>query len=205
MPTCVFVVLLVRRGVRLRHGRLAMMRTKEIAPTDVELAQMRSQSKGIPGHGPGGRRGREGDADRHAQDRPGLPVPVVRDVHLLAVRQRQRRRVGLATQPRTPGYEEAAGWVGLMNGTYNFVTMISALFLLPFCHRSAARRCTPAPWCWPASRWLVLSTISSQILTLVPDDRPRHLLGEHGRGPVPDGREHGAPGDAPASTWGSST
>jgi hypothetical protein len=39
------------------------------------------------GHRAGGAR----DADRHAQDRDRVPVPVVRDVHLLAVRERQRR------------------------------------------------------------------------------------------------------------------
>src|SRR3712207_7649185 len=33
----------------------------------------------------------------------GLPVPVVRDVHLLAVRQRQRRRVGLQRGPGDAG------------------------------------------------------------------------------------------------------
>ena len=42
--------------------------------------------------------------------------------------------------PDAPEYEEAAGWAGLMNGTYNFVTMISALFLLPLCFRYGGKR-----------------------------------------------------------------
>ena len=42
--------------------------------------------------------------------------------------------------PETPGYEEAAAWTGLMNGTYNFVTMLSALFLLPLCVRYGGKR-----------------------------------------------------------------
>jgi maltose/moltooligosaccharide transporter len=79
---------------------IAMMRTREVPPTDDELADIRSKSLGPVATVAEIARGREGDADRHAQDRPGLPVPVVRDVHLLAVRQRQRRRVGLRRRPR---------------------------------------------------------------------------------------------------------
>ena len=55
--------------------------------------------------------------------------------------------------PDTPEYEEAAGWAGLMNGTYNFVTMISALFLLPLCDRFGGKGSMPVPWPWSGCRW----------------------------------------------------
>ena len=70
--------------------------------------------------------------------------------------------------PDTPGYEEAAGWVGMMNGTYNFVCMISALFLLPLCHRFGGKRVHAGTLALAGISLAVLSTINTQILTLVP-------------------------------------
>src|SRR5918998_1186210 len=64
--------------------------------------------------------------------------------------------------PDTPGYEEAAGWTGLMNGTYNLVTMLSALFLLPLCLRYGGKRVLAG------LSLALLSQTSNQILTLVP-------------------------------------
>src|SRR3954469_3115706 len=39
-----------------------------------------------------------------------------------------------------PGWDDAIAWSGLQNGTYNFVTMISALFLVGFAQRIGAKR-----------------------------------------------------------------
>jgi maltose/moltooligosaccharide transporter len=41
--------------------------------------------------------------------------------------------------PEDPGFEQAAGWVGLMNGTYNFVTIFAALALIGFAARFGAK------------------------------------------------------------------
>jgi maltose/moltooligosaccharide transporter len=70
--------------------------------------------------------------------------------------------------PDTPGYEEAAGWVGLMNGGYNFVTMLSALFLLPLCHRYGGKRVHAGTLALAGISLAALSTINTQALTLVP-------------------------------------
>ena len=140
VPTWVFVVFWFGAVCAIVTVGLAMMRTKEIPPSDEELVHMRSQSKGIPA--------------------------TVREVaEAVKVMPIGMHKIGLAflfqwyamfiywqfvsvsvaesvwnAAPDTPGYEEAAGWVGMMNGTYNFVCMIAALFLLPLCHRYGGKK-----------------------------------------------------------------
>jgi maltose/moltooligosaccharide transporter len=70
--------------------------------------------------------------------------------------------------PDTPGYEEAAGWTGLMNGSYNFVTMLSALFLLPLCVRYGGKRVHAGTLALAGISLAALSQIENQYLTLVP-------------------------------------
>ena len=147
---------------------IAMTRTKEIPPSDAELAEIRSQSKGIPA--------------------------TIKDIATaVKVMPIGMHKIGLAflfqwyamfiywqfvsvsvgesvfnAAPDTPGYEEAAAWTGLMNGTYNFVTMISALFLLPLCIRYGGKKVHAGTLMLAALSLAALSQISSQILTLVP-------------------------------------
>jgi len=147
---------------------IAMTRTKEIPPTDEELAHIRSQSKGI-----------------------GATVKdIAQAVRVMPIAM---HKIGLAflfqwyamfiywqfvsvsvgesvfnAAPETPGYEEAAGWTGLMNGSYNFVTMLSALFLLPLCQRFGGKRVHAGCLALAAISLAALSQISNQALSLVP-------------------------------------
>jgi maltose/moltooligosaccharide transporter len=70
--------------------------------------------------------------------------------------------------PETPGYEEAAGWTGLMNGSYNFVTMIAALFLLPLVKRIGGKRVHAGTLALAGLSLALLSQIDIKILTLLP-------------------------------------
>jgi maltose/moltooligosaccharide transporter len=70
--------------------------------------------------------------------------------------------------PESAEYEEAAAWTGLMNGAYNFFTMISALFLLPLCLRFGGKRVHAGCLALVAVSLAWLSQITSQYLTLVP-------------------------------------
>jgi maltose/moltooligosaccharide transporter len=168
VPTWVFVVFWFGAVCAIVTVGLAMMRTKEVAPSDEELAHIRSQSKGIPA--------------------------TVREVaEAVKVMPIGMHKIGLAflfqwyamfiywqfvsvsvaesvwnAAPDTPGYEEAAGWVGMMNGTYNFVTMISALFLLPLCLRFGGKKVHAGTLALAGVSLAILSTIDTQILTLVP-------------------------------------
>ena len=168
VPTWVFVVFWFGAVCAIVTVGIAMMRTKEIPPSDEEIAHMRSQSKGIPA--------------------------TIREVaEAVKVMPIGMHKIGLAfmfqwyamfiywqfvsvsvaesvwnAAPGTPGYEEAAGWVGMMNGSYNFVTMLSALFLLPLCHRFGGKKVHAGTLVLAGVSLVALSQINVQILTLVP-------------------------------------
>jgi maltose/moltooligosaccharide transporter len=168
VPTWVFVVFWFGAVCAIVTVGLAMLRTKEVAPSDEELTHMRSQSKGIPA--------------------------TIREVaEAVKVMPIGMHKIGLAflfqwyamfiywqfvsvsvaesvwkAAPGSPGYEQAAGWVGMMNGSYNFVTMLSALFLLPLCHRFGGKKVHAGTLVLAGLSLALLSTIDNQLLTLVP-------------------------------------
>jgi maltose/moltooligosaccharide transporter len=168
VPTWVFVVFWFGAVCAIVTVGLAMMRTKEVTPTDEELAHIRTQSKG-----------------------PGATIKEIAEaVRVMPVGM---HKIGLAfmfqwyamfiywqfvsvsvaesvwnAAPDSPGYEEAAGWVGAMNGGYNFVTMLSALFLLPLCHRYGGKKVHAGTLVLAGLSLAWLSTIENQLLTLVP-------------------------------------
>lgn len=168
VPTWVFVVFWFGAVCAIVTVGVAMLRTREVAPSDEELAHMRSQSKGIPA--------------------------TVREVaEAVKVMPIGMHKIGLAflfqwyamfiywqfvsvsvaesvwnAAPDSPGYEEAAGWVGMMNGSYNFVTMLSALFLLPLCHRFGGKKVHAGTLALAGISLAALSQIDNQLLTLVP-------------------------------------
>jgi len=168
VPTWVFVCFWLGAVCCLVTISIAMMRTKEVTPSDEELEEIRTQSKGI-----------------------GATVSdVARAVKVMPIGM---HKIGLAfmfqwyamfiywqfvsvsvaesvfnAAPDSPGYEEAAGWTGLMNGGYNFVTMVSALFLLPLCHRYGGKRVHAGTLALAGVSLAALSTINSQTLTLLP-------------------------------------
>jgi maltose/moltooligosaccharide transporter len=168
VPIWVFVCFWLGAVCCLVTISIAMFRTKEISPSDEELAEMRAQSKGLPA----------------------TVADVARAVKVMPIGM---HKIGLAflfqwyamfiywqfvsvsvaesvfnAAPDTPGYEEAAGWVGLMNGGYNLVTAISALFLLPLCHRFGGKRVHAGTLALAGVSLAALSTINNQVLTLVP-------------------------------------
>jgi maltose/moltooligosaccharide transporter len=168
VPTWVFVVFWFGAVCAIVTVGVAMLRTTEVTPTDEELAHLKTQSKGISA--------------------------TVREIaEAVRVMPIGMHKIGLAflfqwyamfiywqfvsvsvaesvwnAAPDSPGYEEAAGWVGLMNGSYNFVTMLSALFLLPLCHRYGGKKVHAGTLTLAGLSLVWLSTIDSQWLTLVP-------------------------------------
>ena len=168
VPIWVFVVFWFGAVCAIITVGLAMIRTKEVTPTDEELAHIRSSSKG-----------------------PGATIAEIAEA--VKVMPIGMHKIGLAfvfqwyamfiywqfvsvsvvesvwnATPDAPEYEEAAGWAGLMNGGYNFVTMISAMFLLPLCHRYGGKRVHAGTLVLAALSLAWLSTISTQWLTLIP-------------------------------------
>ncbi len=168
VPTWVFVCFWLGAVCCLVTISIAMLRTKEIEPSDEELAEIRSQSKGIAAT--------VGDVARAVRVMPigmhKIGLAFLFQWYAMFIYW-QFVSVSVAESvfdaaPGTPGYEEAAGWVGLMNGSYNFVTMISAMFLLPLCHRFGGKRVHAGTLALAGISLAALSTIESQPLSLVP-------------------------------------
>src|SRR3954471_13949469 len=67
-----------------------------------------------------------------------------------------------------PAWQSAIAWSGLENGAYNFVTMISALFLVGFCVRIGAKRVHAIALGLAAVSLIGLAHIHNQYLALIP-------------------------------------
>jgi maltose/moltooligosaccharide transporter len=168
VPTWVFVVFWFGAVCAIVTVGLAMMRTKEVTPTDDELAHIKTQSKGV------------GATVREVAEAVKVMPIGMHKIGLAFLFQWyamfiywQFVSVSVAESvwnaaPDSPGYEEAAGWVGLMNGSYNFVTMLSALFLLPLCHRFGGKKVHAGTLALAGISLVALSQINNQYLTLVP-------------------------------------
>ncbi len=149
---------------------LAMARTKELTPSDEELVEMRSAPRGL--------------------------TSAVRDI-AVAVREMPvaMHKIGavflfqwyamfiywqfiavsigesvFGADPETggPAWETTIGWSGLQNGTYNFFTMVSALFLVGFCQRLGAKRVHAIALGLAAVSLVGLANITNQYVALIP-------------------------------------
>jgi maltose/moltooligosaccharide transporter len=148
----------------------AMARTKEITPSDEDLAEMRSQPKGLGGFVRDIR-----DAVRT------MPV----SMHKIGVVflfqwyamfiywQFIAVSIGETAFNATPEqggarWDEAIAWSGLMNGAYNFFTMVSALFLVGLAQRMGAKRVHAGALGLAAAALIWVAHIHNQYLALVP-------------------------------------
>ena len=168
VPTWVFVVFWFGAVCAIITVGLAMLRTKEVEPTDEELAHIRSSSKSP-----------RATIAEIAEAVKVMPIGMHKIgiaflfqwyamfIYWQFVSVSIVESVWNAT-PDAPEYEEAAGWAGLMNGGYNFVTMISAMFLLPLCHRFGGKKVHAGTLVLAGLSLAWLSTINNQYLTLVP-------------------------------------
>jgi maltose/moltooligosaccharide transporter len=149
---------------------LAMARTKELTPSDEELAEIRSQPKGI-----GGFFGDIRDAVRAmpvAMHKIGV-VFVFQWYAMFIYWQFIAVSIGETVFHTTPEsksteWDSAIAWSGLMNGTYNFFTMVSALFLVGLAVMIGAKRVHAAALGLAAVALIWVAHISNQYLALVP-------------------------------------
>jgi maltose/moltooligosaccharide transporter len=168
VPYWVFVCFWLGSAVCLVTIGIAMIRTKEIQPNDREMAEIRAASKSL-----------RATVSEIASAVKVMPIGMHK-IGLAFLFQWyamfiywQFVSVSVAesvwnTTPDTPEYEEAAAWSGLMNGTYNFFTMVSALFLLPLCVRFGGKAVHAGCLALVAVSLAALSQITSQYLTLLP-------------------------------------
>jgi maltose/moltooligosaccharide transporter len=169
VPYWVFVCFWLGSACCLVTIGIAMVRTKEIVPNDRELAEIRASSKSI-----GATVSEIASAVRvmpigmHKIGLAFLFQWYAMFIYWQFVSVSVAETVWNTSDPASAEYEEAAAWTGLMNGAYNFFTMISALFLLPLCIRFGGKRVHAGCLALVAVSLAWLSQITSQYLTLVP-------------------------------------
>jgi maltose/moltooligosaccharide transporter len=148
----------------------AMARTKELTPSDEDLEEMRSTPKGL------------GNAIRDIRAAVKEMPVAMHKIGLVFLFQWyamfiywQFLAVSLGetvfhATPEKGGkpWQSAIAWSGLMNGAYNFVTMISALFLVGFCVRIGAKRVHAAALGLAAVALIWLAHSHNQYLALIP-------------------------------------
>src|SRR4051794_37679339 len=148
----------------------AMARTKELTPSDEDLAEMRAQPKGL-----GGFVHDISDAVRTmpvAMHKIGV-VFLFQWYAMFIYWQFIAVSLGETVFHATPeqggsGWDQAIAWSGLMNGTYNFFTMVSALFLVGFAVRIGAKRVHAIALGLGSIALIWVSHITNQYLALVP-------------------------------------
>jgi maltose/moltooligosaccharide transporter len=148
----------------------AMARTKELTPSDEDLAEMRAQPKGIGGFVADIR-----DAVRtmpKAMHKIGVVFlfqwyAMFVYWQFIAVSIGETA-FGAPSDLSGPAGESAIGWSGLMNGAYNFFTMVSALFLVGLAQMIGAKRVHAAALGLAAVALVWVAHIDNQYLALVP-------------------------------------
>jgi maltose/moltooligosaccharide transporter len=148
----------------------AMSRTKELTPSDEELAEMRSQPKGFA------------NAVRDIKEAVRTMPVAMHKIGLVFLFQWYAMFIywqflavslGETVFHATPekggsAWDRAIAWSGLENGAYNFVTMVSALFLVGFAQRIGAKRVHAAALGLAAAALIWLAHVHNQYLALVP-------------------------------------
>ena len=170
VPYWMFACFMVGTVCILLTVLTAMARTKEIKPPDEEIAEIRARPKGL------------GPAVREIADAVRtMPVAMHKIGVVFAFQWYamfiywQFLAVSLGetvfgADPEQGGaaWDEAIGWSGLANAAYNFVTMVSALFLVGFAQRIGAKRVHAIALGLAALSLVWLARIDNQWLTLVP-------------------------------------
>jgi maltose/moltooligosaccharide transporter len=148
----------------------AMARTRELTPSDEDLEEMRSQPKGL------------GHAVHDIADAvKAMPIAMHKIGVVFAFQWYamfiywQFLAVSLGEtvfnatpEEGGPNWDRAIAWSGLENATYNFVTMVSALFLVGLAHRIGAQRVHASALGLAAAGLIWLAHIHNQYLALVP-------------------------------------
>ena len=170
VPYWMFVCFMIGTFCILLTVMTAMARTKELPPSDEELEEMRNAPKGLH-HAVA----EIADAVRV------MPVAMHKIGVVFAFQWYamfiywQFLAVSLAetvfnTSPEEggPAWDDAIAWSGLENAAYNFVTMVSALFLVGLAVKIGAKRVHAVALGLAAASMIWLAQIDNQYLALVP-------------------------------------
>ena len=170
VPYWMYVCFMIGTVCILLTVLTAMARTKELTPSDEDLAEMRAAPKGLP------------NAINDIKDAVRTMPVAMHKIGLVFLFQWyamfiywQFLAVSLGetvfhSTPEKGGsaWDRAISWSGLENGAYNFVTMISALALVGFSQRIGAKRVHATALGLAAVALIWLAHIHNEYLALVP-------------------------------------
>ena len=170
VPYWMYVCFMIGTVCILLTVLTAMARTKELTPSQEELEEMRSGPKGVGGFVHDIR-----DAVKTmpvAMHKIGV-VFVFQWYAMFIYWQFLAVSLGETVFNATPeqggpAWDSAIAWSGLMNGAYNFVTMISALFLVGLAQMIGAKRVHAIALGLAAVALIWLGNIHNQYVALVP-------------------------------------
>ena len=168
LPTWVFVAFWIGAACSIGTVLISVLSTKEIPPTEQELAEIRSKPKGLAPA-----------VVEIASAVRAMPLGMHKIGLVFAFQwyamfiywQFVATSIGESvwnTDPEGARFEEAIGWIGLMNGSYNFVTIFAALGLIAVAARFGAKWIHAAALAGAAVGLIALSQIGNQYLALVP-------------------------------------
>jgi len=170
VPYWMYVCFMIGTFCILLTVLTAMARSKELTPSDEELEEIRNAPKGL-----------HHAVVEIADAVKSMPV-AMHKIGVVFLFQWyamfiywQFLAVSLgetifnaSPQEGGPAWEDAIAWSGLENAAYNFVTMVSALFLVGLAHRIGAKRVHAIALGLAAGALIWLAQISNQYLALVP-------------------------------------
>ena len=172
IPYWVYVCFWIGAVCSIGSVLVSVLSTKEIPPTEEELREMRSK----PG-GPAGFFKEISDAVREmpvGMHKIGLVFvfqwfAMAVYWQFVSVSMTESIPAFASTDPNKPVSDAASGWVGAVNGTYNFVTIFAALALIPISQKFGAKRVGAAALVCGGIGLLVFPNLSNQYALLVPE------------------------------------
>ncbi|GGQ50679.1 hypothetical protein GCM10010166_19140 [Couchioplanes caeruleus subsp. azureus] len=170
VPYWMYVCFMIGTVCILLTVLTAMARTKELTPSDEELAAIRSAPKGVH------------HAVVEIKDAVKAMPIAMHKIGVVFLFQWYAMFVywqflavslgetvfGATPEQGGPAWDDAIAWSGLENAAYNFVTMISALFLVGFAQRLGAKRVHAIALALAAVALIWLARIDNQYVALVP-------------------------------------
>ena len=170
VPYWMYVCFLIGTFCILLTVLTAMARTRELTPSDEDLAEMRAAPKGLH------------HAVVEIKDAVKVMPVAMHKIGVVFVFQWYAMFIywqflavslgetvfGATPEQGGPAWDQAIAWSGLENATYNFVTMISALFLVGFAQRIGAKRVHAIALALAAVALIWLARIDNQYVALVP-------------------------------------
>ena len=150
---------------------VSVLSTKEIPPTEEELAEMRSKAGGLSGFVAEIRDAvRDMPTGMHKIGLVFLFQWFAMAVYwqFVAVSMTETIPAFASTDPEKPVSEAASGWVGAVNGTYNLVTIFAALALIPLAQRFGAKRVGALALVCAGVGLISFGNITNQYVLLLP-------------------------------------